>query len=105
MLSKIFNAIKCLLQRKGKFVGRDKNENFYYESNTGKRWVAYSSVLDPTIIPPEWHTWIHYTDNAVPVNDKKIKVKHISYLTSTKDVHHSKQKAKNYYKSWNPNNN
>ncbi|QKX02106.1 NADH-ubiquinone oxidoreductase subunit NDUFA12 family protein [Wolbachia endosymbiont of Dirofilaria (Dirofilaria) immitis] len=105
MLPKISNVIKCLLRKEDKFVGRDKNKNSYYESSTGKRWVIYSSVPEPTVVPPEWHVWLHYTDNAVPVNDKTRKVKHILNLTIKKDAYHPNQKVQNYYKSWKPNNN
>jgi len=104
MLSKICNAIRYLLQRKGKFVGRDENGNSYYESNQGKRWVTYSSVSEPTTVPPKWHIWLHYTDDTVPVNNKKKKIKHTPNLTGTKDAYYPNQKVKNYYKSWNPNN-
>ncbi|QKX01228.1 NADH:ubiquinone oxidoreductase [Wolbachia endosymbiont of Dipetalonema caudispina] len=101
MLSKIFNAIKYLLQRKAKFIGKDKNGNSYYESKSGKRWVIYSNVPEPTTVSSKWHIWIHYTDNTVPVNDKKRKVKHTHNLTNRKDLY----KVKNYYESWKPNNN
>ncbi|QKX01927.1 NADH:ubiquinone oxidoreductase [Wolbachia endosymbiont of Cruorifilaria tuberocauda] len=104
MLSKICNAVKSLLRREDQFVGRDKNENFYYKSSTGKRWVIYKNTPDPTTIPPEWHIWVHYTDNTVPVNEKKTKVKHITNFTGTKVMCNSKQEVKSYYRSWNPNN-
>ncbi|QMV45796.1 NADH:ubiquinone oxidoreductase [Wolbachia pipientis] len=104
MLSKICNAIKRLLRREDKFVGRDENGNSYYESSKGKRWVMYSSVSEPTTVPPEWHVWLHYTDNVVPVNNKKRKVKHTPNLTGTKDACYPNQKVKNYYKSWSPDN-
>lgn len=104
MLSKICNAIKRLLRRKDKFVGRDENGNSYYESSKGKRWVMYSSVSEPTTVPPEWHVWLHYTDNVVPVNNKKRKVKHTPNLTGIKDAYYPNQKVKNYYKSWSPDN-
>ncbi|MBC6685847.1 NADH:ubiquinone oxidoreductase [Wolbachia pipientis] len=104
MLSKICNAIKCLLRREDKFVGRDENGNSYYESSKGKRWIMYSSVSEPTTVPPEWHVWLHYTDNVVPVNNKKRKVKHTPNLTGTKDAYYPNQKVKNYYKSWSPDN-
>ncbi|QKX03035.1 NADH:ubiquinone oxidoreductase [Wolbachia endosymbiont of Litomosoides sigmodontis] len=104
MLFKICNAIKRLLRKEGKFVGKDENGNSYYESSEGKRWVIYSSVSEPTTVPPEWHIWLHYTDDAVPINSKKRKLKHIPNLTGTKDAYYPNQKVKNYYERWNPNN-
>ena len=101
MLSKIYNAVTSLLRREGELIGRDENGNSYYESSEGKRWVIYGNVSEPTTIPPEWHIWLHYTDNAVPVNNNKRKTPN---LTGTKDAYYPNQKVKNYYESWNPNN-
>lgn len=97
MLSKIYNA---LLQRGTKFIGRDENGNSYYESSKGKRWVRYGGAYEPTTVPPEWHIWLHYTDNAVLVNNKKRKTPN---LTGTEYAYYPNQKVKNYYESWNPN--
>ncbi|WP_265041846.1 NADH-ubiquinone oxidoreductase subunit NDUFA12 family protein [Wolbachia endosymbiont (group B) of Melanostoma mellinum] len=101
MLSKIYNAVTRLLRREGELIGRDENGNSYYESSKGKRWVIYDNVSEPTTIPPAWHIWLHYTDNAVPVNNNKRKIPN---LTGTKDAYYPNQKVKNYYESWNPNN-
>ncbi|WP_108784339.1 NADH-ubiquinone oxidoreductase subunit NDUFA12 family protein [Wolbachia endosymbiont of Bemisia tabaci] len=101
MLSKIYNAATSLLRREGELIGRDENGNSYYESSKGKRWVIYDNVSEPTTIPPAWHIWLHYTDNAVPVNNNKRKIPN---LTGTKDAYYPNQKVKNYYESWNPNN-
>lgn len=101
MLSKIYNSVTSLLRREGELIGRDENGNSYYESSKGKRWVIYDNVSEPTTIPPAWHIWLHYTDNAVPVNNNKRKIPN---LTGTKDAYYPNQKVKNYYESWNPNN-
>ncbi|WP_410542444.1 NADH-ubiquinone oxidoreductase subunit NDUFA12 family protein [Wolbachia endosymbiont of Tetranychus urticae] len=101
MLSKIYNAVTNLLRIKGKLIGRDENVNSYYESSKGKRWVIYGNVSEPTTIPPEWHIWLHYTNNEVPVNNNKRKTPN---LTGTKGAYYPNQKVKNYYESWNPNN-
>ncbi|MDD9331715.1 MAG: NADH-ubiquinone oxidoreductase subunit NDUFA12 family protein [Wolbachia sp.] len=111
MLSKICNLssivcnmIKRILQKEGKLIGKDENGNSYYESSKGKRWVMYSRIFEPTTVPPEWHIWLHYTDNSVPVKKKKRNVKHIPNLTGTKDAYYPNRKVNNYYKSWDPNN-
>ncbi|AGJ98925.1 NADH:ubiquinone oxidoreductase [Wolbachia endosymbiont of Drosophila simulans wNo] len=101
MLSKIYNVVTNLLRRKGKLIGRDENGNSYYESNKGKRWVIYGNVSDPTTIPPECYIWLHNTNNEIPINNNKRKTPN---LTVTKDAYYPKQKVKNYYESWNPNN-
>lgn len=104
MLSKICNTMKHLFKKEGTFVGKDENGNSYYKSNQGKRWVKYSNIFEPTTVPPEWHIWLHYTDDAVPINNKKRKIKHTRNLTGTKDAYYPNQKVNNYYKSWNPDN-
>lgn len=45
MLSKICNAIKRLLRREDKFVGRDENGNSYYESSKGKGGLCIAVSL------------------------------------------------------------
>ena len=54
----------------GKFVGKDSFGNKYYESKNGKRWVIYSDEIDASKIPPEWYSWIHYTQNNLQNNQK-----------------------------------
>jgi len=59
--------------RKGTLVGTDGNGNKYYEDNSvpyGRtRWVEYPTPpgvfgielrVDPSMISPEWHGWMHY---------------------------------------------
>lgn len=96
------SKIKFLIQKKGKFVGKDENDNSYYESNEGKRWVVYSKISEPTTVPPEWHIWLHYSDNTVPIGRQKRSINHIPNLTGTKNSYYPNQKVNNYYKSWHP---
>eukprot|EP01112_Ceratiomyxa_fruticulosa_P022433 TRINITY_DN8203_c0_g1_i1.p1 TRINITY_DN8203_c0_g1~~TRINITY_DN8203_c0_g1_i1.p1 ORF type:complete len:167 (-),score=27.82 TRINITY_DN8203_c0_g1_i1:65-565(-) len=57
----------------GTLVGVDKFGNEYYEDKENEafgrhRWVEYPGGLtfpwtkpkDPTTVPPEWHSWLHY---------------------------------------------
>jgi len=111
MLSKICNLsrvicsiIRCSVSKKGNFVGRDENGNSYYESNNGRRWVIYSKVSEPTTVTPEWHIWLHYSDDTVPTGRKKRTVEHIPNLTGTKSTYYPNQKVNDYYTSWNSNN-
>ncbi|WP_168464488.1 NADH-ubiquinone oxidoreductase subunit NDUFA12 family protein [Wolbachia endosymbiont of Ctenocephalides felis wCfeT] len=87
-------------RKEDKFVGKDENGNSYYESNEGKRWVKYSKIFEPTTVSPEWHIWLHYTDDTVPANSTK----HTHNLTGTEHAYYPNQKVKDYYESWNPNN-
>lgn len=66
-------AVKKLLTfhiiKPGKLVGTDKYGNKYYESDQcvygQNRWVEYTSYYyDATNVPPEWHSWLHYSNEA-----------------------------------------
>ncbi|OEY87124.1 hypothetical protein BIY23_01410 [Wolbachia pipientis] len=83
-----------MLFHKYRLVGKDENGNSYYESSTGKRWVMYNKTPDPTTVQPNWHMWLHYSDDTLPVSSKKIHVKHAAGTI----------KNKNYYESWSPDN-
>jgi NADH dehydrogenase (ubiquinone) 1 alpha subcomplex subunit 12 len=62
----------------GTFVGEDYNGNRYFERKDGQagrsRWVVYSGAAhhyenqNPTTVPPEWHSWLHYISDENPVN-------------------------------------
>ena len=52
-------------------IGRDEAGNTYYESRRPdpvygrtRRTVALAKGLDSSIVPPEWHAWLHYTTDA-----------------------------------------
>lgn len=49
-------------------VGTDRFGNSYYESRAKqpiyqrtRRFVLYAGAADPTMVPPEWHAWLHHT--------------------------------------------
>jgi NADH:ubiquinone oxidoreductase subunit len=54
----------------GRLVGRDGAGNAYYEDRRARadaprrRWVAYAGVPEASVVPPEWHAWLHYTIDA-----------------------------------------
>ncbi|MDN5248315.1 MAG: NADH-ubiquinone oxidoreductase subunit NDUFA12 family protein [Wolbachia endosymbiont of Tyrophagus putrescentiae] len=102
MLSKISNLSRIICGwRKGKFVGKDENGNLYYESSKGKRWVIYNRIYEPTTVPPEWHIWLHYSNDTIP-DSKKRRKKHVPNLTGTKNAYYPNQKVENHYESWDP---
>ena len=51
-------------------VGADGAGNIYYEEKRPpagrrpRRWVVYKNLVEPTVVPPEWHAWLHYTTEA-----------------------------------------
>lgn len=59
---------------KGKLVGTDGAGNRYFTERSvakgrrTKRWVIYSGKAEASVIPPEWHAWMHYTSD-VPLTD------------------------------------
>lgn len=54
----------------GRLVGRDSFGNRYYEERRARRgrrlrrWVAYAGAAEASMVPPEWHAWLHYTTEA-----------------------------------------
>lgn len=59
--------------RHGRLVGEDSGGNRYYEhKKNDRRWVIYNGDMEASRVPPEWHGWLHHTDDAIPrpaVND------------------------------------
>src|SRR5581483_10903586 len=46
----------------GRLVGSDEFGNRYYESKTGqRRWVIYAGTVDASLVPADWHGWLHHT--------------------------------------------
>ncbi len=58
-------------------VGKDLYGNKYYKAKPRKgykrdrRWVVYNGVAEATMIPPEWHGWMHHQTDEVPSNDEQ----------------------------------
>jgi NADH:ubiquinone oxidoreductase subunit len=56
---------------RGHQVGQDDLGNRYYEERTQRpdtlrrrRWVMFNGAEEATMVPPEWHAWLHYTVDA-----------------------------------------
>lgn len=59
--------------RKGKLVGEDEFGNRYYVQRSGNgplgvpaRWVIYASLSEASLVPPDWHGWLHHTVDELP---------------------------------------
>lgn len=56
----------------GTLIGVDKMGNRYYENLEypfgQHRWVEYADIhnFDASMVPPEWHGWIHHTYDEPP---------------------------------------
>jgi len=55
---------------KGRLVGIDQQGNRYYverrprPGSRARRWVIYRGAPEASKVPPEWHSWLHYTTEA-----------------------------------------
>ena len=46
--------------RFGTRVGEDGFGNVYFQTKDGKRrWVLYRDLSEASLVPPEWHGWLH----------------------------------------------
>ena len=74
----------------GKLMGKDQFGNKYYKNSKDRRWVIFKNNIEASKIPPEWHSWIHFTSKNIPSNELKKfswQKKHQENLTGTKDAH------------------
>ena len=56
--------------RYGSRVGEDGFGNVYYQTKDGKRrWVIYRDQSEASLVPPEWHGWLHYTVDVPPTEE------------------------------------
>ncbi len=104
------DRVKFFFRRKKTLVGKDEYGNTYYEMNDKKikkRWVIYNGIAEPTKIPPNWHLWLHYTDNSVP-KERDNFIRYMPNFIDIQDTYSSNcfllnQHNSITYKSWNPN--
>ena len=97
----------------GVLVGTDDQGNKYYKNkNDTKRWVIYNSIIESTLVNPEWNNWLRYTSLSKPSEFEKYEwqIDHLPNLTGTNSAYdpensrnEMKQVAKNDdYKKWSP---
>jgi NADH:ubiquinone oxidoreductase subunit len=75
----VITNIQMLLQTalRGKFVGQDDSGNKYYRaaprrgSNRERRWVIFRGAPEATLVPPEWHGWLHHQVAAPPAESSR----------------------------------
>jgi len=71
-------SLRAFLARlRGRAVGTDRFGNAYFESHKiqpiygrKRRFVVYKGAPDPTMVPPEWHAWLHHTV-PMPLSEKR----------------------------------
>lgn len=63
---------RLLLPFRGTRIGVDRFGTTYWESSTKtpiygrtRRWAVYARAgNEPTVVPPEWHGWLHHSEPA-----------------------------------------
>lgn len=76
---------------RGRRIGADALGNVYYEERRPRpgyrtrRWVAYAGAPEASLVPPEWHAWLHYTTEAplVERSRRSWEKPHMPNLTGT----------------------
>ncbi len=103
----------------GRAVGTDSIGNIYYEERRprrglrSRRWVMYAGVPEASVVPAEWHGWLHYmTDEPIPDSARRSwQVPHQPNLTGTAQAYRppghdysggQRPKATGDYESWTP---
>jgi NADH:ubiquinone oxidoreductase subunit len=112
--------------QKGKKIGADPFGNIYYQGKPKKgykrprRWVSYKDIKrqESSVVPPEWHGWLHYQTDVFPDKDrppyrKTWQLPHKSNMTGTPMAYKPKgalsrggkrAKASGDYQAWKPEN-
>lgn len=129
ILSEIFSwsggntwGTRWTLWREGRMVGRDDLGNTYYVQKSGvgplgvpRRWVVYKNLAEASLVPPEWHGWLHYTTDIMPNQEGYIprpwEKPHRPNMTGTAQAYRpsgsilskgERPKATGDYKPWRP---
>jgi len=76
---------------KGQRIGADAFGNIYYQERRPRpgyrvrRWVAYAGTPEASVVPSEWHAWLHYTTNAPLVEQARLPLEkpHLPNVTGT----------------------
>ena len=108
---------------RGRLIGTDAMGNHYYTQSKGigplgvpRRWVIFKDGAEASSIPPEWHSWMHYSSDTPPTaEDYKAlpwQKPHRPNMTGTADAYRpsgsilasgERPKATGDYKPWRPN--
>ncbi len=103
---------------KGRKVGSDQAGNAYYiersapKGRRAKRWVIYKDKVEASLVPPEWHAWLHYTvDQPLTANREAWQQPHQANLTGTAQAYlppghdlmgGKRERATGDYEAWRP---
>jgi NADH:ubiquinone oxidoreductase subunit len=104
---------------RGNLIGTDAVGNNYYEERSirpngrARRWIMYKGEVEASSVPPEWHSWLHYTtDKPIQASARRAWSKPpISNPTGTPDSYRppghdyeggKRDRATGDYESWTP---
>ncbi len=67
-------ATRLWTRFRGELVGEDEFGNRYYRERgardwrSERRWVVYAGEgeVEPSLVPPGWHAWLHHTVEQPP---------------------------------------
>ena len=114
--------IHAVTWRRGALVGEDGFGNRYYRAGPSagrwgreERWVVYAGDEEASLVPPEWHGWLHHrvaeppTEKA-PVSRPWLKP-HLPNRTGTEEAYRPpghtlegahRARATGDYEAWSP---
>lgn len=73
-------------------VGTDAFGNRYYRSKDSvRRWVLYKGTVDASLVPPDWHGWLHHTFDEIPGGEPQVKFwerDHLPNLSGTQGAYY-----------------
>lgn len=109
-MSKYINNF--LIKFSNKWIGEDALSNNYYQSSEdNKRYVIYENKVEPSLVPPLWHAWLHHLSDVVPSNTDLAHEWQQPYLPNMTEIEASFKPNKcesnsflkfNVYNKWEP---
>ena len=105
---------------KGESVGIDEFGDRYYRARKAtlhgreKRWVLFKGSVDGSRGPPQWHAWLHHTNDQLPLGTRPEipwEKPHVENLTGSAAAYRpggsvlsdrQRQKSGGDYQAWTP---
>lgn len=104
-------------------AGTDGYGNKYYRGKPRKgyyrerRWVMYKDSPEASLVPPEWHGWLHHQTDIIPAEDEEAyrrewQKPHTPNMTGTNQAYRppghilsggQRDSATGDYEPWSPN--
>lgn len=88
---------RLMISMTARAIGEDAFGNRYYVSRKPgrlgrfKRFVIYNGQAEASKVPPEWHGWLHYTEDSPPPPEgygrRHWQQDHLPNLTGTIHAH------------------